>query len=876
MGTYNSAVITNGGQSMIAQAVAGASLEFTTIKTSSYAYPAGTNLATLTTISGIKQSKDITSATVYNSRVIKISTAVDNTGISTAYTINTIGIYAKVGSSAESLFAVVTASAADTMPAYDSKPYSYIYEINLTMQNAANVTVTVNTAGLVNVAGLNAAKVEIQGEIANLKSALATETVNLVARNSVSIPANSNLNNYAENGNFRVDTIAIAKTLTNIPEISAGRLVVMQTGSTSNITQFYVTNEGAMYMRSKDDGGWKVWNPMTNTSKTLTNADDLDTLDGPGLYSYGSSSVPQHAPATGNTRLINVQKYGGKELGAAWQLAVVPNGMYYRVHGSNAGAWGDWIFIPKDVSELKSNTYNFAVKNATSVPANADLDDYIAVGNYKVETATIAKTLANVPYTATGGRLMVTQVASSSNIAQIYMTNGSAIYARTKDNSGWKSWVELATNEDIDKLKANTYSLIVNNTSAVPADSDLNNYADAGNYRIETVAVARTLLNAPAWIGGRLIVTQAGSSANIAQIFIANDGSLYMRSKDNSGWSDWKKLSDSGDSVSTKVYEKSIRAIMRHSTYDISFANATEPISMTNYIGNTQNVHPKVLYFANKFGGHRYWMAYTPYPLSNDAYENPCIAYSDDGFSWTNIEGNPLDDPKGNGYNSDTHLVYREDTGTLECWYRYVGPEGQTPREETLYRQTSTNGIDWSAKELVKSNTSGSITEFLSPAVIWDGTKYNMWVVSGSKVKYYASTGADATSLSFVRDYNLTFVDEDDTSVSPWHIDVIKDGATYILLVMCRNGKDIPNKCSLFISTSADNVSYTTPARVVSGNPFGWDKYMYRSSIVKIGDKYRIYYSAGTGGKITIYSNSEWGIGISESDDLAHFIGCSY
>ena len=172
MGTYNSAVITNGGQSMIAQAVAGTSLEFTTIKTSSYAYPAGTNLATLTTISGIKQSKDITGAAVYNSRVIKISTAVDNTGISTAYTINTIGIYAKVGSSAESLFAVVTASAADTMPAYDSRPYSYIYEINLTMQNAANVTVTVNAAGLVNVADLNAAKVEIQGEIADLKSAL--------------------------------------------------------------------------------------------------------------------------------------------------------------------------------------------------------------------------------------------------------------------------------------------------------------------------------------------------------------------------------------------------------------------------------------------------------------------------------------------------------------------------------------------------------------------------------------------------------------------------------------------------------------------------------------------------------------------------------
>ena len=164
MGTYNSAVITNGGQSMIAQSLAGASIEFTTIKTSAYAYPAGTNLAALTNINGIKQSKDISGATVYNSRVIKISATVDNSGVTTAYAINTIGIYAKVGSAAEALFAVVTASAADTMPTFNSKPYSYIYEVNLTMQNAANVTVTVNSAGLVNVSDLNAARVSIRSE----------------------------------------------------------------------------------------------------------------------------------------------------------------------------------------------------------------------------------------------------------------------------------------------------------------------------------------------------------------------------------------------------------------------------------------------------------------------------------------------------------------------------------------------------------------------------------------------------------------------------------------------------------------------------------------------------------------------------------------
>ena len=40
------------------------------------------------------------------------------------------------------------------------------------MQNAANVTIMVNAAGLVNVADLNAAKVEIRGEISDLKKSI--------------------------------------------------------------------------------------------------------------------------------------------------------------------------------------------------------------------------------------------------------------------------------------------------------------------------------------------------------------------------------------------------------------------------------------------------------------------------------------------------------------------------------------------------------------------------------------------------------------------------------------------------------------------------------------------------------------------------------
>lgn len=173
MGIYNSAVITNTGQALLAQSVAGNDLKFTTVKTSNYTYPSGTSLANLTTLTGIKQSKNITGATVYNSRVIKISAMVDNAGVAAEYSINTIGVYATIGTAAEQLFAVITAQEADNMPAFNSRPYSYIYDMNMTMQGTANITVTVNNAGFVNINDLNNALDGVNDSITDLD-----ETVN--------------------------------------------------------------------------------------------------------------------------------------------------------------------------------------------------------------------------------------------------------------------------------------------------------------------------------------------------------------------------------------------------------------------------------------------------------------------------------------------------------------------------------------------------------------------------------------------------------------------------------------------------------------------------------------------------------------------------
>lgn len=314
---------------------------------------------------------------------------------------------------------------------------------------------------------------------------------------------------------------------------------------------------------------------------------------------------------------------------------------------------------------------------------------------------------------------------------------------------------------------------------------------------------------------------------------------------------------------------KAVEYMMRRN-YDISYANAPEPIDLIAYTGNNQIVHPKVLYFSNKFGGHRYWMAYTPYPWAIDTYENPCIAYSDNGYEWTNIAGNPLDDPLGNGYNSDTHLVYVESTNTLEVWYRYVGDYATTPVPEIIYRQTSTDGINWTAKEVVINNTSGDYTKYLSPCILHDGNKYKMWVVNGTDRTAHYYEGADIGSLTEVRAINLSFIDNGDV-YRLWHMDIIEDDGKTVLLGMAKTSASgaVNQKWTLFLATSDDNITYTTPAVVIRGNPYGWDKQIYRSSIVKVDGEYRIYYSAQN-------EKQKHGLGICTSLSLSGFVGKGY
>ena len=302
--------------------------------------------------------------------------------------------------------------------------------------------------------------------------------------------------------------------------------------------------------------------------------------------------------------------------------------------------------------------------------------------------------------------------------------------------------------------------------------------------------------------------------------------------------------------------------------YNISYANAAYPLMMRSYMDNNMNVHPSVKYFAEGLFGHKYWMAYTPYPLKSTYRENPCIAYSEDGFEWTNIEANPLDTPHGSNsnYNSDTQLVYNSSTGLLEVWYRFADVVNY---EEIIYRKTSSDGLTWGAREeLFRTTGTNSLVKALSPAVLYDGSKYMIWVVDDKNkvVKYYEST--NGTAWTFVRDITTSFT-YDGRTYEVWHIDVEKVGAEYLMLAMARPaGSTNYNSAQLYVCRSSDNTTYTEGELIIEGRQGAWDNGLYRSCLTMVDGKYRVYYSA--------LNDKVYGIGIAEGDAINRLIGCIY
>lgn len=203
--------------------------------------------------------------------------------------------------------------------------------------------------------------------------------------------------------------------------------------------------------------------------------------------------------------------------------------------------------------------------------------------------------------------------------------------------------------------------------------------------------------------------------------------------------------------------------------------NPTSHLTIPTYDGAGQTVHPDVVYFQNGWHGYKYWMAVTPYPDTDDTYENPSIYQSSDGITWSVPEGltNPLEPhPSGNYHNCDPDIFYDSASDQLWLYFATIDSDSQVKGDQYIYRKTSSDGVNWSPKEQILSLP---YEQMVSPTVCKKGSTYYLWGIDtgpnacfGSYKKMTVRTSTDGVNWG-----NPTNCTIDGFGGYPWHLDVI-------------------------------------------------------------------------------------------------------
>lgn len=281
--------------------------------------------------------------------------------------------------------------------------------------------------------------------------------------------------------------------------------------------------------------------------------------------------------------------------------------------------------------------------------------------------------------------------------------------------------------------------------------------------------------------------------------------------------------------------------------------NALAPLTIPTYDGSGQLVHPHVLFVPEGFGGYQWWMAMTPYPSTNDQYENPSILCSTDGLTWTVPAGltNPLIGPPATAgaFNSDPCLVVVG--GVMFCFYRTVDGAFSGAEERISYF-TSLDGSTWSGPTVTLTHDGNDA--LVSPAVLHNGAT-GLWEMWGVRPGYSPNKIVRLTATS----PNGPWVGEQDCTVETgagleaWHIDIKNVGGEYVLITYESPGGAGAAGGALRRSVSREGLYWYPDVRpIMHSIPGAWDAEFYKTTFVPARvngrDVYRLWYGGYSGG----------------------------
>ncbi|TMQ06112.1 MAG: hypothetical protein E6J91_38785 [Deltaproteobacteria bacterium] len=258
--------------------------------------------------------------------------------------------------------------------------------------------------------------------------------------------------------------------------------------------------------------------------------------------------------------------------------------------------------------------------------------------------------------------------------------------------------------------------------------------------------------------------------------------------------------------IGVATFDATALGLARARTPD-PFVDAIRPgrLGIPTYDGSNQATHPDVLLERDAAGAPHLTMAMTPYPYSDEQFENPCLLVSSDGTSFAPAPGAPvpLVPPPPYDHNDDPDLPRDPRTGEYELLYL----ETLRPDRQTLVALRSRDKITWTRRDAIVYDLKAGAQFIVSPAAIDEGGVTHLFYVDADVTRrvIYAMTSADGVTWDphSAAPIQLAMGAVDPTGEGPrpagkavgvpnppdrlspikaWHVDVIRGDGAYGLL----------------------------------------------------------------------------------------------
>ena len=147
-------------------------------------------------------------------------------------------------------------------------------------------------------------------------------------------------------------------------------------------------------------------------------------------------------------------------------------------------------------------------------------------------------------------------------------------------------------------------------------------------------------------------------------------------------------------------------------------------------------VHPSILYFAEGWNGHQWWMGISPYPNTQGHYENTYFFYSDNGDNWvtpTGVTGTIFPLQSGFGNNSDPNLFMDLDGTTMHILNRAVYSDTTKPAStgstaSIIELISTTDGVTFTGRQTI-IDTADTGFDIVAPSVVTYNGKYYLFAI---------------------------------------------------------------------------------------------------------------------------------------------------